>query len=68
MNRNEKAALDRHITGNYGEDQLSTSPIDELIEAAKILIEARNTWGEALIPAHLYDELETALENVEEQE
>lgn len=41
MNIREKNALDRHITGNYGEDQFKQKPISEIVKDERT-VEERN--------------------------
>ena len=46
MNQRERQELDRHITGNYGEDQID-SDFERLVEAAQEMHALIQEWRES---------------------
>lgn len=71
MDSRERAALDRHITGNYGEDQIKDLTLNDLsLEAANISMElasahVRQKRGEPI--ACWRESIAIALEDLAEQ-
>ena len=48
MNTKERNALDRHITGNYGEDQMKgEAGLERLIESANLMCNLIQQWRES---------------------
>lgn len=58
MNQREKQALDRHITGNYGEDQfvgeLTDEQVEKLIEVHPDIVET--LYKISALPTHPCDD------------
>ena len=48
MNSRERQDLDRHITGNYGEDQMAgAAELEGLIETAQVMFDLIQQWRES---------------------
>ncbi len=48
MNQRERQELDRHITGNYGEDRLiGEAELEGLIETAQVMYDLIQQWRES---------------------